>query len=99
MRLDDFVRFIKLSKITQNYTKLHKYYTRNFDKFGSRFEIKKEKIMPRKPEPKITFIYNSEPIMPESKRKEMYERFIMHLVQVVKEQEALASQRDLKLKK
>lgn len=48
--------------------------------------------MPKKPEPKFTVIYSNEPIMPESLRKEMYEKFIKHLVKVVKEQEALTMQ-------
>lgn len=45
--------------------------------------------MPRKPEPKFTVIYSDEPIMPESLRKEKYEKFIKFLVKVVKEQEEL----------
>lgn len=40
--------------------------------------------MPRKPEPKITFIYNSEPIMPESLRQEKYEKFLKCLVEIFK---------------
>lgn len=44
--------------------------------------------MPRKPEPKITFKY-VENDLPIEEQKIMYEKFIKHLVRVVKEQEAL----------
>lgn len=68
MHFNGFIRFIKLDKTL----------------LEQKNEIKKEKIMPRKPEPKIKFIYNSEPIMPESLRKEKYERFLMCLVEIFK---------------
>lgn len=40
--------------------------------------------MPRKPEPKFTVTYSNEPIMPESLRKEKYEKFLKCLVEIFK---------------
>lgn len=48
--------------------------------------------MPRKPEPKIKFIYSENDNRSLEVQKEMYEKFIMHLVRVVKEQEALENE-------
>jgi hypothetical protein len=44
--------------------------------------------MPRKPEPKFIVKYVKKDI-PLEEQKVMYERFLKHLVKVVKEQEAL----------
>lgn len=88
MLFDNFLRFIKLDKTTQNYTRLHKYYTNFFELLEQKNETEKEKIMPRKPEPKITFQYVENHLSIEE-QKIMYEKFIKHLVKVVKEQEEL----------
>lgn len=53
--------------------------------------------MPRKPEPKfiVKYVKNTRPI---EEQKRLYKMFILHLVKVVKEQEALEKERKAKKK-